>query len=509
MSSSHSVTSVVADSITGKVLVSVEEPVETEFAYPPKASANPSSRVWMQTDLHDNSLPIPSSFAYSMPERTRRFSSNVRVGTKAELVSSTPVNATQDDIALINSAEQIARFRRTGMIQFATLCWCLYLEGWNDGTTGPLLPVIQRDFGVGFAVVSMLFVSNCIGFISGAAANVWLDDRFGFGKVPLLTTWVGAVCQLATYVIQAPRPPFPIMVLANFFAGFGLSLQNSQANGFVGVLKENVPLKLGLLHASYGLGAFSAPLVSTQFSEMRHWSYHYIISAGMAVSNIFLLIATFRFKRQDDLLAEAGQETAEVTVHEENKYKQIFGIKSVHLLAIFALIYIGVEVTLGGWIVTFIINERDGGPSAGYISSGFFGGLTLGRVGLLWFNKLVGERRVLFVYGILAIILEITIWVVPSIIQNAVAVSFIGVLLGPMFPIIINYASHIFPRWLLTACVGWITGIGMAGSAALPFITGLLASRYGIGSLQPLMVSMMCTMVGVWALVPSVQRRAD
>lgn len=57
-----------------------------------------------------------------------------------------------------------------------------------------------------------------------------------------------------------------------------------------------------------------------------------------------------------------------------------------------------------------------------------------------------------------------------------------------MFPIIINYASHIFPRWLLTACVGWITGIGMAGSAALPFITGLLASRYGIGSLQPLFV---------------------
>lgn len=138
MSPSHSVTSVVADSITAKVLVSVEEPVETEFAYPPKASANPSSRVWMQTDLHDNSLPIPSSFAYSMPERTRRFSSNVRVGTKAELVSSTPVNATQDDIALINSAEQIARFRRTGMIHFATLCWCLYLEGWNDGTTGRL-----------------------------------------------------------------------------------------------------------------------------------------------------------------------------------------------------------------------------------------------------------------------------------------------------------------------------------------------------------------------------------
>lgn len=34
----------------------------------------------------------------------------------------------------------------------------------------------------------------------------------------------------------------------------------------------------------------------------------------------------------------------------------------------------GVDITLAGWIVTFIIQERQGGPSSGYISSGFFGG---------------------------------------------------------------------------------------------------------------------------------------
>jgi fucose permease len=48
--------------------------------------------------------------------------------------------------------------------------------------------------------------------------------------------------------------------------------------------------------------------------------------------------------------------------------------RAVHLLAVFILIYVGVEVTIGGWIVTFIIKVRGGGPSAGYISSGFFGG---------------------------------------------------------------------------------------------------------------------------------------
>lgn len=41
--------------------------------------------------------------------------------------------------------------------------------------------------------------------------------------------------------------------------------------------------------------------------------------------------------------------------------------------------------------------------STGYISSGFFGGLALGRVALLWVNKVVGERRVLFIYGTIAL----------------------------------------------------------------------------------------------------------
>lgn len=141
----------------------------------------------------------------------------------------------------------------------------------------------------------------------------------------------------------------------------------------------------------------------------------------------------------------------------------------------------------------------------------------------------MGEHRVVFVYALLAIVyvpiyfrlhcqcrwywsayhesLEVTIWVVPSIIENGVAVnlrlfvsqkflvdscdiqvSFIGLLLGPLFPLLISHTAKVIPRRILTGALGWISGIGMAGSAALPFATGLLAARYGISSLQPLYV---------------------
>ena len=82
--------------------------------------------------------------------------------------------------------------------------------------------------------------------------------------------------------------------------------------------------------------------------------------------------------------------------------------------------------------------------------------------------------------------LEVTIWVVPSLIENAVAVSAIGMMFGPMYPILVNHSSKILPRGLLSFALGLITGLGQVGSALLPFFTGLLAARFGISSLQPL-----------------------
>ena len=98
-----------------------------------------------------------------------------------------------------------------------------------------------------------------------------------------------------------------------------------------------------------GVGALCAPLVSTKFSHLHKWSYHYITSFGIALSSAMLLAAVFRFKTQDECLAEIGQEPE---VHPEeskdsSKYNQMLRLRELHLLAIFILIYVGVEVTAG------------------------------------------------------------------------------------------------------------------------------------------------------------------
>ncbi|KAI0367660.1 MFS general substrate transporter [Pilatotrama ljubarskyi] len=397
------------------------------------------------------------------------------------------------------SASQKAVYRRKSLIHFLTLCFCVFCMGWNDGTTGPMLPRIQDHYHVNFAVVSLLFVFNTIGFISGAFANIYFTDRFGFGKVLVM----GSAIQVCAYAMLGPAGPFPLMCAGFVAIGFGLSLQNAHCNGFVASLKRSSHTKMGFLHGSYGLGALVSPLVATQFAQSStHWSFHYFISMGLYIANTCFLCAVFRGRVQQDVMEEEGENGISENAVDSNKYKQVLGLKEVHVLSVFSLIYVGLEVTMGGWSVTYILERRNGNSNSGYIASGFFGGLMLGRILLMWLNKKIGERNALFLYALLAIFVEVTVWVVPSLIENAIAVSFVGLLLGPMYPILMNHSTTILPRWLLTACMGYIAAVGLAGSAILPFLTGLLASKFGIASLQPFVVSMMSTLIVIWAIIP-------
>ncbi len=81
--------------------------------------------------------------------------------------------------------------------------------------------------------------------------------------------------------------------------------------------------------------------------------------------------------------------------------------------------------------------------------------------------------------------LEIVVWLVPSLVGGAVAVAGVGMLLGPMYPLVMSHTRRVFPPYLLSGCIGWIAAIGQSGSAFLPFVTGALASKVGIKVLQP------------------------
>ena len=48
-----------------------------------------------------------------------------------------------------------------------------------------------------------------------------------------------------------------------------------------------------------GLGAFTSPFVATQFAQQRRWSFNFLVSLGIAMTNVAFLISVFKLKPQD------------------------------------------------------------------------------------------------------------------------------------------------------------------------------------------------------------------
>ncbi|KAF7357297.1 MFS domain-containing protein [Mycena sanguinolenta] len=403
-----------------------------------------------------------------------------------------------------------------GRVQTVALCWAVFLAGWNDGTFGTassansrnlsckniILSHIQSQnsssFQLGYLIVSLLFICQCIGSITGAVLTISLTPKLGFGKMLILAPLTQAV----GYSLQAAALPFPVFALSCFLNGIGVSVLDAQANGYVAGFARNPESKMGYVQAAYGAGIFAAPLVSTQFAQLQHWSFHYLVSLGLTLSNILILFVVFRAKTQDECLAQLGQTATEKGTSTNSPMRQVLTMKTLHLMALFLFVHVGVGVAIAGWTVTFMETVRGGGPSAGYIAAGFAGGVTLGRIILIWVNKKIGENRGVYLYSLIAIGLQLVVWLVPSLIGGAISVAFIGLLSGPIYPLALNRAAKLFPPWLLTATMSWMAAMATVGGAVVPFVAGAISSKAGIKSIQPVILAMMVTKYFLWMLIP-------
>ncbi|KAF8323364.1 MFS general substrate transporter [Clavulina sp. PMI_390] len=395
------------------------------------------------------------------------------------------------------------RFFRTENLFELASCISLFLIGWNDGSTGPLIPVMQNYYHIDYIVVSMIFICNCVGCMCAAVINLWVSDKFGFGT----TVVAGAVLQGVGLAIECTRPPFPIMALAYFIGGLGLAFQIAQNNSFVTTLPTSPQTKLMIAHGCYGFGAFVSPLVSTQFAKTSRWQLHYLTGLALSIVNAISLSLVFRWQTQSQVLKRIGVENdteSEITAVQQTssstKFFDLMRLKIVHVIALFIFVYVGTEVTLGAWSVSFLIHSRSGGSSSGYVSSGFFGGLALGRFALIWVNKLIGPTRVIYVYCVVCIGLELTIWFIPNLVENAFAISLVGFFMGPQYPTIVMIMSRIIPPRLFGGAIGWISCTGSTGAAVFPFVLAAMAQKLGVSALQPLLVGLLSLMIGLWTL---------
>ncbi|KAI5463483.1 major facilitator superfamily domain-containing protein [Mariannaea sp. PMI_226] len=394
------------------------------------------------------------------------------------------------------------------MNRFRLLSACLanVANALSDSAAGALIPYMEKYYDIGYAVVSLIFVGQAIGFLTSA---IVLDPlRAKLGRAKLLGLAQGMLT--LAYIAHVTGAPFPVIVCAYFFVGFSIGVNVAIANLFCGGL-QNGTLMLGMMHGTYGLGGTVGPLIATAVVTAAGaiWTRYYLITLGIGACTVFLGTWSFwNYEKEMSPAANARENAPGQSVL--SSMVGVLRLRVVTLGAIFIFAYQGAEVSISGWVISFLINTRDGDPArVGYVSSGFWAGITLGRFLLTHPAQRIGEKKVVYALTAGALMFQILVWCVPNIIGEAVAVSIVGLFLGPVYPCAAAVFMRCMTRQEALSGIATISACGSMGGAVAPFVTGLLAQAVGTWVLHPIVIFLFVVMLGCWYCIPAEQKRTE
>lgn len=385
-------------------------------------------------------------------------------------------------------------------------------NGLNDSAPGALIPSIEKHYSIGYAIVSLIFVANAVGWISAAPITHALLGRIGRAKMLALAQSL----MLAGYIILVCTPPFPIVTLAFFLLGLGMAFNLALNNTFCANLADATGI-LGFLHGSYGIGGTVGPLIATAFVSHGHgWSVFYFVALGLAGLNALIAYFTFRTYEIDNPAAVPSLSIPSNSLNgptagsKSRLLKEALRNRTTILGALFIFAYQGAEVSISGWVISFLISYRNSDPSrVGYVTAGFWGGITLGRFLLSHAAHKIGEKLAVAVLLVGASAFQVLVWKIPNVVGDAVAVSIVGLLLGPIYPCATAVVSRLVGRRLQMSSLAAVSALGSSGGAVAPFFTGLLAQQVGTWVLHPICVALFAGMLLCWGGLPTVQKRRE
>ena len=288
---------------------------------------------------------------------------------------------------------------------------------------------------------------------------------------------------------------------------------------FCSNLANNTAL-LGFFQGAYGIGGITGPLIATALvSHGSKWSRFYIIELCLAFANMIFSAWSFwnyenelhefdsTLPRSAPTISSARMETASKKWH---SLKALLSNRPTILGACFIFAYQGAEVAISGWVISFLVQFRHGDPSkVGFVTSGFWAGITLGRFTLSFLAHRIGERPSVFLFTVGALIFELLVWFVPSIPGDSVAVAFSGLLLGPVYPCAVHIFQRLIPRQKQMSSLSMIGSVGSSGGAVAPFMTGMLAQRVGTFVLHPICIGLFVAMAATWWLLPDPEKKDE
>jgi len=349
------------------------------------------------------------------------------------------------------------------------LLGCMYIFLINGAIvlmTSAILADLMQDYRLTYDQGGLLIAIQSIGcllsnFLSGAAAL-----RFG----NKFTLTLAGVCFLVGYAGIALQPSLLLLQILLFVTGLGWGSFNNLVNFLMNQATHGDSGKITMVHTSFSVGAFLAPLLVGQMA--RHgigWRWPVaIIAAGSLLLVFVILVMPLH------AAARSTRQTKPLNLDFLRQWRYY-----LYMLLLFT--YCGTEISCSSWLVTYLTAVRHyDAINAQTMLSVLWVAIIAGRILVSILGSRLKKAAFLLLEGIGTLAGALLLAGSSQPLTLTLAVVLIGFSLSAFYGMVIANATGLIFESSLAS--GLMMSLGGLGSTVVPYLIGAVAASSGITS---------------------------
>jgi fucose permease len=371
----------------------------------------------------------------------------------------------------------VSRDRRRWLVPLAFLAFVSL--GLPDGVLGVAWPSLRRSFDRPIDQLGLILLAMAAGYLVSSFSAGAVLARLGVGRLLVASSLLVA----ASAVSWAATPWWPLVVAGGFVSGLGAGAIDAAVNAFAA--SRFSPRIITWLHASWGLGAMTGPLVMTAvIASGGSWRLGYALLAASLVG----MAACFQMT-VDQWSLPAGRGRPADARPAASRLRDALREPRVRHNAVLFVLYTGAEASAGQWAYSLLTEARGMAPAAaGMAASAYWGSIFVGRLAFGALAHHVAPSALLRIGMAGAPLAALVVCLTRGGAGGFVGLFALGLLLAPIFPLLISETPARVGERHAAHAVGFQISAATLGAGALPALAGLLARHAGLESLGPFLL---------------------
>jgi fucose permease len=366
--------------------------------------------------------------------------------------------------------------------------------GLPDGLLGVAWPSIRAYFGRDVEALGALIIAATCGYVASSFSSGRLLRHINVGSVLALSCLLTAGGLLG----YAGTAQWPVMVVLGVLLGMGGGAIDSSLNAYAAT--HHGARTLNWLHACYGIGAATGPLIMTAvLGKGRPWQQGYAIVgvAQLVLAGCFAATVSWWDRPGDEAAAAAPPAFATI--------RATLRLTATKLAIAAFFVYAGVEASTGVWTFTLLTEARGVDPAeAGWVVSLFWGGLTGSRLVAAFAAARVRPRTLLWIALAGVLLGTVLVWLNVSARLTYAGILLAGWACGPIFPTLVAMTPGRLGAEHAANAVGFQIAAAALGLSLLPALVGIAAGAFGVHIIAPLLVLQALALMVVYLLLERV-----